>query len=130
MITIPAMPTRLRPTPVLKLHLNREELLHLAGALGGVMIEPGWTAGLCHEVEKAINSYRVVAEFSIAIERAMNQHLPERPYKYIYSYLEEGVGRYMSGLTVEELAGIRQAWAKHIERSILEQVGDSPCAKP
>ncbi len=130
MITIPAMPTRLRPTPVLKIHLNREELLHLAGVLGGVMIEPGWTAGLCHEVEKATNSSRVAAEFSFAIERAMNQHLPGRPHTYIYSYLEGMVGRHMSGLIVEELAGIRQAWAKHIERSILEQSGDSPCAKP
>ena len=130
MIVIPPMPTRFRPLPELRIHLDRDELLLLAQILSFVKVEPGWREGLCAAVDRVRGLSRLTAEFSFAIQLGMNRSNLGENHQYLSSYLLgwaswEAPGS--SGLTVEELAEIRQAWAKHIERSILEQVGDASC---
>lgn len=130
MIVIPPMPTRLRALPELRIHLDRDESLLLAQILSFVKVELGWRGGLCAAVDRVSGYSRITAEFSFAIQRGMNRNEPCRPHQYLYSYLERWWGQGLSGLTVEELAEIRQAWAKHIEVSIYEQAKDWPCVTP
>ncbi len=124
MIVIPPMPTRIRALPELRIHLDRDELLLLAQTLSFVKVELGWREGLCAAVDRVSGYSRITAEFSFAIQRGMNRGNSEQKHQYLYSYLEGWYGRGLFGFTVEELAEIRQAWAKHIEVSIYEQAKD------
>ena len=133
MIVIPPMPTRLRALPELCIHLDRDELLLLAQTLSFVKVELGWREGLCAAVDHVSGWSRITAEFSCAIQLGMNRGNLGENHQYLSSYLLgwtswEAPGS--SGLTVEELAEIRQAWAKHIEVSIYEQAKDWPCVTP
>ena len=133
MIVIPPMPTRFRPLPQLRIRLERGELMELAKILGLVKVELGWREGLCAAVARASGGSRITAEFSWAIQLGMNRGNLGENHQYLSSYLLgwtswEAPGS--SGLTVEDLAEIRQAWAKHIEVSIYEQAKDWPCVTP
>ena len=120
MITIHPMPTRLRPLPELKLHLNAPQLRELAGTLDRVKIHTGWCAGLClavirdahdaHDLQTAIH-------FGKAVSRGMSKDAGELDQPGIYMH------HYLGKVTIEELTAIRQAWAAHIARSIYEQIG-------
>ena len=133
MVVIPPMPTRLRALPELRIHLDRDELLLLAQILSFVKVEPGWREGLCAAVDRVSGLSRITAEFSFAIQLGMNRSNLGENHQYLSSYL---LGRASweapgsSGLTVEELAEIRQAWAKYIEVSIYKQAKDWPCVTP
>ena len=130
MIVIPPMQTRLRALPELCIHLDRDESLLLAQILSFVKVELGRREGLCAAVDYVRGWSRITAELSSAIHRGMNIGNHEQNHQYLYSYLEGWDGQGLSGLTVEELAEIRQAWAKHIEVSIYEQAKDWPCVTP
>ena len=119
MITIPSMPTRLRPLPELELDLSVPQLRNLAGALDRVKVESRWRAGLCLAVITNESSVAVNYAFERAISRGMNQDAGEldRYCMYLYQYLGE------DDVSLEELTAIRQAWAAHIARSIYEQIG-------
>ena len=120
MITIPSMPTRLRPLPELEIDLEIPQLRKLAGALDRVKVNSGWRAGLCLAVA-AEASVAVQYAFERAISRGMNKDAGVldryRVCLYLYQYLSE------DDISLEELTAIRQAWAAHIARSIYEQIG-------
>ena len=118
MITIPSMPTRLRPLPELELDLSVPHLRNLAGALDRVKVESRWRAGLCLAVTTEASVATTYA-FERAVSRSMNKDAGEldRYCMYLYQYLGE------DNITLEELTAIRQAWAAHIARSIYEQIG-------
>lgn len=118
MITIPSMPTRLRPLPELELDLDIHQLRELAGALDRVKVDRRWRAGLCLAVSTCASVTTHYA-FGRAVFRGMNKDdgEPDRPCTYLYQYLGE------DNITIEELTAIRQAWASHIARSIYEQIG-------
>ena len=116
MITIPSMPTRLRPLPELELDLSVPQLRNLAGALDRVKVESRWRAGLCLAVTTEASVATQYA-FERAISRGMNKDTKDRHCMYLYQYLGE------DDVSLEELTAIRQAWAAHIARSIYEQIG-------
>ena len=115
MITIPSMPTRLRPLPELELNLEISQLRELAGALDRVKVNRRWRAGLCFAVSTCATVTTHYA-FQQAVSRGMNKDAYDRCYEYLCEYLGEG------NVTLEELTAIRQAWASHIARSIYEQI--------
>ena len=119
MITIPSMPTRLRPLPELEIHLEIPQLRELAGALDRVKVESRWRAGLCLAVATEA-SIAVCYAFERAISRGMNKDAgePDQYSMYLYQYFGE------DDIALEELIAVRQAWAAHIARSIYEQIGD------
>ena len=118
MITIPSMPTRLRPLPELELDLSVPQLRNLAGALDRVKVDSRRRAGLCLAVTTEAS---VAAQYAFerAVSRGMNKDAGEldRYCVYLYQYLGE------DDVSLEELTAIRQAWAAHIARSIYEQIG-------
>ena len=118
MITIPSMPTQLRPLPELELNLEIPQLRELAGALDRVKVDRRWRAGLCLAVSTCASVTTHYA-FGRAVFRGMNKNAGElgRHHGYLYQYLG------MGNITLEELTAIRQAWAAHIARSIYEQIG-------
>ena len=128
MIIIPSMPTRPRPLPHLEIHLEAHELRTLAFALDSVVSPESWTGGLCLNVELilftlTLDVNKIIFEFGLAIHHGMNQSKRNgNSHTYLYSYLEPE--RLANPLTVKELAAIRTAWARHIARSIYEQIGD------
>ena len=118
MITIPSMPTRLRPLPELELDISAPQLRELAGALDRVKVDSEWRAGLCLAMVTEASAAAQHA-FQLAVSRGMNKdaYELERYCTYLYQYLgEDDVG-------LKELTEIRQAWASHIARSIYEQIG-------
>ena len=117
MITIPSMPTRLRPLPELEIDLEIPQLRKLAGVLDRVKVDSRWRAGLCLTV--VVGSTAVQYAFERAVSRGMNKNAGElgRYHGYLYQYLDE------DDISLEELTAIRQAWASHIARSIYEQIG-------
>ena len=119
MITIPSMPTRVRPLPELEIHLEIPQLRELAYTLDRVKVARRWSAGLCISVTTCAPVTTQYA-FERAVSRGMNKNAGEldRHCAYLCQYLDE----YDVGL--EELTAIRQAWAAHIARSIYEQIGD------
>ena len=118
MITIPSMPTRLRPLPAIEINLEIPHLRELANALDRVKVNSAWGAGLCFAVDGGA-SVAIQSAFGRAVSRGMNKNADEldRHYGYLYQYLG------MDNITLEELTAIRQAWAAHIARSIYEQIG-------
>lgn len=118
MITIHPMPTRLRPLPELKLDLNAPRLRELARTLDRVKIHTDRYDGLCFAVMRDACDLQTAIHFGKAVSRGMNKDAGEldQPGMYMYQYLGE--------VTIEELTAIRQAWARHIARSIYEQIGD------
>ena len=119
MITIPSMPTRLRPLPELEIDLETPQLRRLAGALDRVKVANRWNAGLCFAIISTDASFAAQQAFSYAVSRGMNKDTGEldRGYGYLYQYLGE------DNVNLKELTAIRQAWASHIARSIYEQIG-------
>ena len=120
MITIPSMPTQLRPLPELELELNAPQLRELAGALDRAKVDSKWRAGgLCIAVRAEVSVTTQYA-FEQAVSHGMNKDVSEldRYYMYLYQYLDEE-----DDVSIEELTAIRQAWAAHIARSIYEQIG-------
>ena len=115
MITIPSMPTRLRPLPELEIDLEVPRLRELAGALDRVKVDSRWRAGLCLAVATEA-SVAMQYAFERAVSRGMNKDAG-RHCVYLYQYLGE------DDVSLEELTAIRQAWAAHIARSIYEQIG-------
>ena len=115
MITIPSMPTRLRPLPELEIDLETPQLRELAGALDRVKVDSQWRAGLCLAVATEA-SVAMQYAFERAVSRGMNKDAG-RHCVYLYQYLGE------DDVSLEELTAIRQAWAAHIARSIYEQIG-------
>ena len=117
MITIPSMPTRIRPLPELELDLSVPQLRELAGALDRVIVDSRRRAGLCLAV--VVGSTATQYAFEQAVSRGMNKDAGEldRYCMYLYQYLDE------DDVSLEELTAIRQAWAAHIARSIYEQIG-------
>ena len=117
MITIPSMPTRLRPLPELEIDLSVPQLRNLAGALDRVKVDSRRRAGLCLAVD--VGSTATQYAFERAVSRGMNKDAGEldRYCMYLYQYLGE------DDVSLEELTAIRQAWAAHIARSIYEQIG-------
>ena len=127
MITIPSMPTRFRPLPQLEIHLETHELRTLAFVLDRIVSPESHTAGLClsvleklYEHALAHNIGRVDCKFAKAVSKGMNPPGQNEHYQYIGSYISE---EWKHALTLKELAAIREAWAKHIARSIYEQIG-------
>ena len=118
MITIPSMPTRVRPLPELELDLDIPRLRELAGALDRVKVASRWRAGLCVAITTCAPVTTQYA-FEQAVSSGMNKAAGEcDPYcTYLHQYLGE------DDITLEELTAIRQAWAAHIARSIYEQIG-------
>ena len=118
MITIPSMPTRLRPLPELEINLEIPHLRKLAGVLDRAKVDSRWRAGLCHAVATEA-SVAMRYAFERAVSRGMNKDAGEldRYCTYLDQYLGE------DDVTLEELTAIRQAWAAHIARSIYEQIG-------
>ena len=118
MITIPSMPTRIRPLPELEIDLEVPRLRELAGALDRVKVDSRWRAGLCLTVATEA-SIAIQYAFERAVSRGMNKDAGEldRYCTYLYQYLGE------DDVSLEELTAIRQAWAAHIARSIYEQIG-------
>ena len=117
MITIPSMPTRIRPLPELEIDLEVPRLRELAGALDRVKVDSRWRAGLCLAV--VVGSTATQYAFERAVSLGMNKDAGEldRHCTYLYQYLDE------DDVSLEELTAIRQAWAAHIARSIYEQIG-------
>ena len=115
MITIPSMPTRLRPLPELELDLSVPQLRSLAGALYRVKVDSRRRAGLCLAVDVGSTATQYV--FQRAVSRGMNKDTKDRHCMYLHQYLDE------DDVSLEELTAIRQAWAAHIARSIYEQIG-------
>ena len=116
MITIPSMPTRLRPLPELEIHLEHPQLRELAYALDRVKVANRRNAGLCFAIINTKASVATQQAFAQAVSRGMNKDAGWY-YGYLYQYLGE------DNITLEELTAIRQAWAAHIARSIYEQIG-------
>ena len=116
MITTPSMPTRIRPLPELELDLSVPQLRELAGALDRVKVDSEWDAGLCHAVatEESVAAHRA---FDRAVSRGMNKRVSKLNRRHMY------LDQYLGDVTLEELTEIRQAWARHIARSIYEQIG-------
>ena len=128
MITIPSMPTRFRPLPQLELDLEAHELRTLAFVLDRVVSPESYTGGLClsvcimlYEHALAHNIGRVDCKFAKAVSKGMNPPGQNGYHQYISDYLYREWGK---RITDKELAAIRDAWAKHIARSIYEQIGD------
>ena len=126
MITIPSMPTRFRPLPQLELNLSPSELRTLAFVLDRIVSPKSYTAGLCMSVriklhELGLNTMQIACEFSKAVDEGMNPQEGNTHNQYITSYLYRV---WSESITSKEIAAIRDAWAKHIARSIYEQIGD------
>ena len=128
MITIPSMPTRFRPLPQLEIHLETHELRTLAFALDRIVSPESYTAGLClsvleklYEHALAHNIGRVDCKFAKAVSKGMNPPGQNEHHQYIGSYLPK---TWNQSIAIKELATIRDAWARHIARSIYEQIGD------
>lgn len=128
MITIPSMPTRFRPLPQLELNLSLSELCALAFVLDRIVSFESYTAGLCLSVSVSIklrdlglNTVHIACEFSKAVDEGMNPQGRNTHNQYIGDYLYEV---WSELITSKEIAAIRDAWAKHIARSIYEQIGD------
>ena len=117
MITIPPMPTRLRPLPELKLDLSAPQLRELAGTLDRVKIHTDWSAGLCLAVLRDAYDVQTGIHFGKAVSRGMNKDASDLDQYGMYMH------QYLGEVTIEELTAIRQAWAAHIARSIYEQIG-------
>ena len=118
MITIPSMPTRLRPLPELEINLEIPQLRKLAGVLDRVKVDSRWRAGLCLAVATEASTALQFA-FERAVSLGMNKDAGKLGpyYMYLYQYLGE------DDISLEELTAIRQSWAAHIARSIYEQIG-------
>ena len=128
MITIPSMPTRFRHLPQLELDLEAHELRTLAFVLDRIVSPESYTCGLClsvcamlYEHALAHNVGRVDCKFAKAVNEGMNPPGENKYHQYIGGYLCK---RWNESITDKELAAIRDAWAKHIARSIYEQIGD------
>ena len=129
MITIPSMPTRFRRLPQLEIDLEVHELRTLAFVLDRIVSPEGYTAGLCYGVERKLHQHslghthtrHVAYQFSKAVGEGMNPPGKNSYHQYIGGYLSK---RWNESITVKELAAIRDAWARHIARSIYEQIGD------
>ena len=126
MITIPSMPTRFRPLPQLKLNISLPELRALAFVLDRIVSPKSYTAGLCLSVriklhDLGLNTMQIACEFSKAVDEGMNPQEGNTHNQYITSYLYKV---WSESVTSTEIAAIRDAWAKHIARSIYEQIGD------
>ena len=129
MITIPSMPTRFRPLPQLKLDLETHELRTLALALDRVVSPESYTAGLCLSVKRMLHVMpthnmsvsRIAYKFAEAVGEGMNPPGKNTYYQYIGSYISK---EWKYAISNKKLAAIRDAWAKHIARSIYEQIGD------
>ena len=126
MVTIPSMPTRFRPLPQLELNLSLSELRTLAFVLDRIVSPESYTAGLCMSVriklhELGLNTMQIACEFSKAVDEGMNPQEGNTHNQYITSYLYRV---WSESVTSTEIAAIRDAWAKHIARSIYEQIGD------
>ena len=129
MITIPSMPTRFRPLPQLEIHLETHELRTLAFALDRIVSPESYTAGLCLRVLEKLHEHAlahnvsvswIASEFGKAVSKGMNPPGKDTHCLYIGGYLDE---RWNKSITDKELATIRDAWARHIARSIYEQIG-------
>ena len=121
MITIPSMPTRIRPLPELEIDLEVPRLRELAGALDRVKVDSRWRAGLCLALISIGASFATHDAFTQAVLRGMNKDAGELERYCAYTYLHQYLGE--DDITLEELTAIRQAWAAHIARSIYEQIG-------
>ena len=126
MVTIPSMPTRFRPLPQLELNLSLSELRTLAFVLDRIVSPESYTAGLCMSVriklhDLGLNTMQIACEFSKAVDEGMNPQEGNTHNQYITSYLYRV---WSESITSKEIAAIRDAWAKHIARSIYEQIGD------
>ena len=127
MITIPSMPTRFRPLPQLEIDLEVHELRILAFVLDRIVSPEGYTAGLCFSVDRKLHQHALVLnrtwvayKFSNAVGKGMNPPGKNSYHQYIGGYLSK---TWNESITVKELATIRDAWARHIARSIYEQIG-------
>lgn len=127
MIIIPSMPTRFRPLPQLEIDLEVHELRALAFVLDRIVSPESYTAGLCLSVEEMLYTHALVTnrgvayKFSKAVGEGMNPPEENTYYTYIGGYISKGLNK---SITDKELAAIRDAWARHIARSIYEQIGD------
>ena len=128
MIIIPSMPTRFRPLPQLEIDLEAHELRTLAFVLDRIVSPEGYTAGLCFSVNRKLcqhefapNRMYIAYKFSKAVSKGMNPPGKNLYHQYIGGYLSK---TWNESITVKELATIRDAWARHIARSIYEQIGD------
>ena len=117
-LSIPSMPTRIRPLPELEIGLETPQLRELAGALDRVRTDGQLRNGLCIAVA-GMAPLSVWQAFTYAVSRGMNKDAGEldRYCTYLDQYLDE------DDVSLEELTAIRQAWAAHIARSIYEQIG-------
>ena len=128
MITIPSMPTQLRPLPQLELNLSLSELRALAFVLDRIVSLEGYAAGLCFSVSRKlresaleIKTTNITYQFFKSVNNGMNPPGENTCHRYIGSYIHKEWNESFIG---KELAAIRDAWAKHIARSIYEQIGD------
>lgn len=126
MVTIPSMPTRFRPLPQLELNLSLSELRALAFVLDRIVSPESYTGGLCVSVRiklhnLGLNTAHIANEFSKAVDERMNPQGRTTHNPYITGYLYKV---WSESVTSTEIAAIRDAWAKHIARSIYEQIGD------
>lgn len=117
MITIPSMPTRLRPLPELELELNVPQLRELAYALDRVRTDSHLRNGLCIAVA-GMATPSVGHAFGHAVLHGMNRDNGDRCCAYLHRYLG------MDYVESVELTAIRRAWAAHIARAIYEQIGE------
>ena len=120
------MPTQFRPLPQLELNLSLSELRALAFVLDRIVSPESYTVGLCLSVPKKLhdlelNTTQIDREFSKAVNKGMNPQGRNTHNQYITSYLYKA---WSESITSKEIAAIRDAWAKHIARSIYEQIGD------
>ena len=129
MIIIPSMPTRFRPLPKLEIKLDTPELRILAFVLDRITSPECYSSGLCSSVIEIcnflsvhkVNVYGIDHKFSKAVDEGMNPSEENTRHLYLGSYLFE---KQRHIITVKELATIRDTWARHIARSIYEQIGD------
>ena len=129
MIIIPSMPTRFRPLPQLEIDLEVHELRTLAFVLDRITSPECYISGLCSSVIEIcnflsvhkVNVYGIDHKFKKAVEEGMNPPEENTRHLYLGSYLFE---KQKHIITIKELAAIRDAWARHIARSIYEQIGD------
>ena len=128
MIIIPSMPTRFRPLPKLELDISLSGLRDLAFVLDRVVSPEGYTAGLCVRVDRKLHQHalgpnrtHIAYKFSKAVCEGMNPPTENTYHQYIGGYLSK---TWNESITVKELATIRDTWARHIARSIYEQIGD------
>ena len=128
MITIPSMPTRHRSLPQLEIDLEAHDLRILAFVLDRIVSPEGCTAGLCLSVKEMLkghalghHSVHVAYKFADAVGKGMNPPEENIYHQYVGSYISK---EWKYNLTIEKLAAIRTAWARHIARSIYEQIGD------